>query len=235
MTAQDILNELRPLGRESYKSVLLNHGVKEPCFGVKIEDMKNKFVKRIKKDHKLALELYDTGNYDAMYLAGLIADDAKMTRKDLQRWVSTAQHCLVGFMVPWVATGSPVGLEMAREWIESKQEQIAVAGWGTFGSVASVKDDGELDLAEYRRLLTRVERDIHNAPNDVRHAMNSFLISVGCYVKSLTETALKIGEKLGPITVDMGNTSCQTPYAPDYIRKVQARGSIGKKRKHAKC
>jgi len=35
--------------------------------------------------------------------------------------------------------------------------------------------------------------------------------------------------------VDMGNTSCQVPFAPDYIRKVQKRGTIGKKRKSAKC
>jgi hypothetical protein len=35
--------------------------------------------------------------------------------------------------------------------------------------------------------------------------------------------------------VDMGNTGCKVPDAPDYIRKVQARGTIGKKRKMARC
>jgi hypothetical protein len=37
------------------------------------------------------------------------------------------------------------------------------------------------------------------------------------------------------VTADMGNTSCQVPFAPDYIRKVQKRGTSGKKRKSAKC
>jgi hypothetical protein len=41
-------------------------------------------------DYQLALDLYDTGIADAMYLAGLIADDAKMTQKDLQRWIEGA-------------------------------------------------------------------------------------------------------------------------------------------------
>ena len=78
MTAKEILKELEPLGRESYKRILFNnYGVKEPCFGVAIAELK-KFQKRIKKDYQLALDLYDTGNYDAMYLAGLIADDARM-------------------------------------------------------------------------------------------------------------------------------------------------------------
>ena len=44
-----------------------------------------KIQKRVKMDYQLALDLYDTGIADAMYLAGLIADDAKMTRKDLQK------------------------------------------------------------------------------------------------------------------------------------------------------
>ena len=71
--------ELESLGTESYKRVLLKHGVSEPCYGTKISDMQ-KIVKRVKKDYRLALELYDSGVYDAMYLAGLIADDAKMTK-----------------------------------------------------------------------------------------------------------------------------------------------------------
>ena len=36
-------------------------------------------------------------------------------------------------------------------------------------------------------------------------------------------------------TVDMGGTARKVPYAPDYIKKTQQRGSIGKKRKTAKC
>jgi len=35
--------------------------------------------------------------------------------------------------------------------------------------------------------------------------------------------------------VDVGGTACKVPHAPEYIRKVQARGAIGKKRKTAKC
>ena len=39
MTAKEILAELKPLGRESYKRVLMNnHGVREPCFGVAISE-----------------------------------------------------------------------------------------------------------------------------------------------------------------------------------------------------
>ena len=90
LTAQDILAELKPLGSDAYRQILLKHGAKDPIYGVKIEHLK-KIQKRIKTDYQLALDLFDTGVYDAMYLAGLIADDARMTKKDLRHWVETAK------------------------------------------------------------------------------------------------------------------------------------------------
>lgn len=234
MTARSLVEELQLLGRESYKKVLLNHGVPEPCFGVKIEELK-KIQKRIRKDYRLALELYATGVYDAMYLAGLIADDAQMTKDDLHGWAATACGPLAGSIVPWVAAGSPHGRELALEWIGSEKELIAVAGWATLSSLVSIKSDSELDLAGLRDLLDRVLRTIHDAPDPVRYQMNEFVIAVGSYVQPLTRLALQIGETIGPVQVDMGNTACQVPFAPEYIRKVESRGRIGKKRKSAKC
>lgn len=234
-TAQDILREIEPLGSESYRKVIRKHGVKEPFFGVKIGDLQ-KIVKRIKRDYQLALDLYATGNYDAMYLAGLIADDAKMTRKDLQSWVKGA-YCwgLSGATVPWVAAGSPHGWEVALEWIEAKSEQAAAAGWATLQSLVSIKADEDLDLPALKRLLQRVAKTIHQAPDRVRYQMNSFVIAVGCYVAPLTEEARAVAKKIGPVAVDMGDTACTVPSALDYIAKVEERGTIGKKRKSAKC
>ena len=233
-TAQSILAEIKPLGSDGYKRILFNHGITEPCFGVKIEELK-KIQKRIKMDYRLALDLYDTGNYDARYLAGLIADDAKMTRKDLQHWLKTACPTTARWTVATVAAGSPHGYELAREWIESDNDRVSAAGWGTLSAIVSIKPDEELELAELKQLLQRVERTIHKSPNDTRYGMNGFVIAVGSYVKSLTKLAIQVGERIGAVTVDMGNTSCKVPFAPDYIRKVEKRGAIGKKRKSAKC
>jgi 3-methyladenine DNA glycosylase AlkD len=235
MTAEEIVAELEPLGSEDYKKVMLKHGVREPFFGVKIEDLK-KIQKRIGADYQLALDLYDTGNSDAMYLAGLIADDAKMTKKDLQRWVEKAYCPLHSeYTVPWVAAGSPHGRELALKWIESRKEGVAAAGWATLSSLVAVTDDAELDLDELAQLLERVQKTIGGQPDRVRYVMNGFVISVGSYVRELTPLALATGEKIGRLSVDMGDTACKVPYAPEYIQKVQKRGAIGKKRKTAKC
>jgi 3-methyladenine DNA glycosylase AlkD len=234
-TVQSILDELKPLGADGYKKILLKHGIKEPVYGVKIEELK-KIQKRIKKDYQLALDLYDTGVYDAMYLAGLIADDAKMTKKDLQHWADTANSAtLCGYTVPWVAAGSNYGWEMALKWIESKKPAIAIAGWNTLGFIAALKEDGDLDLNEYQQLLDRIANSIHTQHDRVRYAMNGFIISTGAYIKSLTASALATAKKIGNVEVDMGDTACKIPDSAQYINKIKARGSIGKKRKTVKC
>ncbi|MDB5388057.1 MAG: alkylation repair protein [Planctomycetaceae bacterium] len=234
-TADAIIEELKTLGHASIKKVLLNHGAQEPLFGVKVEDLK-KIQKRIKQDYQLALDLFATGIYDAMYLAGLIADDQRMTKRDLQRWLKQAPRTLsCGSTVPWVTAGSKFGRELALEWIDSKQESSAAAGWATLSSLVSIQDDSELDLDELRQLLQRVQQTIHSEPNEVRSSMNGFVISLGTYVKDLTELAIQAGTVIGKVSVDKGKTECKVPDAVAYIQKAQQRGTIGKKRKSAKC
>jgi hypothetical protein len=139
------------------------------------------------------------------------------------------------YTVPWVAAGSKHGRELALEWIESDEESVAAAGWATLGGLVATRDDADLDLAELKQLLRRVQKTIRQQPDRVRYVMNAFVIAAGSYVGALTDLALEVAEKVGPVSVDMGETACKVPAAADYIRKVQQRGAIGKKRKSAKC
>jgi 3-methyladenine DNA glycosylase AlkD len=235
MTAKEIMTELEAFGDPKIKTLLLKHGVKEPFFGVKIEQLKT-IVKKVKVDDRLARELYATGNADAMYLAGLIADDAKMDKQELQTWVSRAvSNNISEYTVPWVAAGSPHGYELALEWIDSKKDHIAAAGWATLSGIVSLKPDSALDLQQLKALLARVAKNIHTAPNRVRYTMNGFIVAVGAYVTALTKEALSTAKKIGQVVVDMGDTSCEVPSAAAAIAKIEARGSLGKKKKTIKC
>jgi 3-methyladenine DNA glycosylase AlkD len=235
MTAAEIVEELERLGTEPYRRTLRRHGACDPLLGVKIADMQP-IRKRVKKDYRLALELFDTGIYDAQYLAGLIADETRMTKKDLKHWLAKA-NCLAisGTAVAWVAAESSHGLELAREWIESTKEATASCGWNVWSSLVAITPDADLPIEELAGLLQRVGKTIHAQPNRVRYAMNGFVISLGSYVAELTAAAIDAAESIGAVSVDMGDTACETPFAPDYIRKVQQRGALGKKRKTARC
>ena len=82
MTTKEILQQLKEMGSETTKNTLVKHGAKEPFDGVKVEDLK-KMQKKIKINTPLALELYDTGVSDAMYLVGLIANGSEMSEEQL--------------------------------------------------------------------------------------------------------------------------------------------------------
>lgn len=235
MTAVEVIEELRSLGKESIKKVLLKHGAQEPFFGVKIEDLK-KIRKRLGTSHELALELYESGISDAMYLAGMLVDDRRITKQELQRWIKRADWSLISeYTVPSVAAESSHGVVLARQWITSRQESIAAAGWCTWSFLVAIKPDDELDLPELKGFLKDIEQTIHQRPDRVRLAMNNFVISVGSYVSSLTVLAIKAAEKIGTVTVNMGETACKVPDAVAYIHKVEERGTLGKKRKTARC
>jgi 3-methyladenine DNA glycosylase AlkD len=236
MTVQQILSRLEEMGTLPIKKILMKHGAKEPLFGVKVEDIK-KLQKEIKGDTQaIALELYDTGNADAMYLAGLMASGAKMSEKEIQHWMDNANSpALSEYIVPWVTSEHPKAWQIGLKWIASKKELIAAAGWNTLAGVLSLKPDTELDIAAIRDLMEQIKEEIHSAPNRVRYTMNGFIIAAGTFVPALTAEAIQLARKIGVITVDMNGTACKVPFAPDYILKAKDRGSIGKKKKTIKC
>jgi hypothetical protein len=232
---QEMLNRLQALGLKSYRNTMLKHGAQEPVFGVKIEELK-RLIKPHKNDQDFACALFDTGNYDAQYMAGLLADGRQMNAAQLQHWVEAANsHGIREYSVAWVAAESQHALPLALSWIDSDKSDIAAAGWSTMSSYISVTDDAELDIKLLETLLNRVRGEIHQAPNRVRYCMNGFVIALGSYVVALNDSAIQVGREIGEVTVDVGETSCQVPFAPDYIAKVTQRGSVGKKRKTTRC
>ncbi len=235
MTVAEIMEQLANLGSETTKNTFKKHGAQEPFFGVRIGDLKP-IQKNLKKNYALAKELYSTGNSDAMYLAGLIADEKAMTKADLQEWVEQANWYLHSeYTVAQVAAESAHGFELAQKWITSDNKRIASAGWATFTHLVSIKPDDTLDIPFLSGLLDRIAVEIHTQPNRVRYTMNSFIIAAGSFVPDLTIKAKLTANKVGKVKVNMGETACKVPDALNYIEKLEDMQRIGKKKKAARC
>jgi 3-methyladenine DNA glycosylase AlkD len=228
---------LKSKGTEKGRLTYARHGTPiDRTYGVSIADLKL-IAKTIKKQQALALELYASGVMDAMYLAGMVADGTQMTAKQLQSWADGAagMPMIAEYTVPWVTVESAHAAELAMKWIASKKEHIATSGWCTYSGMVATKPDGALNRAEIEELLQMIPAKIGSAPNRVRLKMNSFVISVGIYVKPLAKLAKATGEKLGVVAVDMGDTACEVPSALAYIAKAEAAGRAGVKRKTIRC
>jgi len=236
-TAATILADLKSKGKESTRKIYARHGMDAThAYGVSVADLKL-VAKTIKKQQALALELYGTGNLDARYLAGMVAGGAQMTRDQLNSWAEGASgmQMISEYTVPWVAVESPHGLELALQWIQSPKEHVACAGWCTLSGLIATQPDAALDLKEIESLLQKVEKGIHTAPNRVRYNMNNFIIHVGTYVQPLVKQAKATAQKVGAVSVDVGETACKVPLATEYIAKVESMGRTGQKKKTIRC
>ena len=236
-TVASIMIELKKKGKEQTRKIYARHGM-DPArvLGVSVADLKV-IAKTIRGQQALACELFATGIMDAMYLAGMVADGAKLTRAQLNAMAESAAglQMISEYTIPWLAVDHPDARAVALEWMKSKQGHIASAGWNTYGGLLSIKADEALDLTEIEGLLNAVLKEIGGAPNRVRAAMNLFVISVGAYVKPMLKEAKAAARTLGAVSVDVCDTACKIPLATAYIEKIESMGRVGKKKKTIRC
>lgn len=235
MTLPEVMRDLAALGTEQTRRTLVRHGAPEPLFGVRVGDLQP-LRRRLRGNQHIALELYRTTNSDAMYLAGLVASGAIMSQDELHSWAQSSRwHLHAGTTVPCVASEHPDAFALAEAWTLAPAELTAIAGWSTLAALVTTRPDEDLPHAVFRSLIARTTRELHNAPDRVRYAMNSFLIACGTYSDTLLPAALASAASLGMITVNMGATACKIPDAASTIARSRRGSLAAPKRKSIRC
>ena len=235
MNTKEVMDYLESKGSEQTRKIYRNHGAPDDFFGVKVGDMKP-IQKKEKNNHTLAMELYATGNSDAQYLAGLIANSQAFTKEQFTNWATGAGWYMVSeYAVAWNLAESPLCMEICKEWIDSKDEKLQECAWAALGCHLGVTANDDLDADFLQSLLGRIEKEIHTAANRTKYCMNGFVIALGGAIPELTEACKAVGDRIGKVEVFMGETSCKVPVIRPYIEKMEEKGRIGKKKKTAKC
>ena len=235
MKLKEIMDELKSLGKERTKKIYMSNGAKEPVFGVAIKDMKPIF-KKIKYNQSLAEQLYATGNYDAMYLAGMIAEPKKMTEEDFNRWIEGAYFYMISdFIVAVTLAETDIAFTLSDHWIDSGKELTMSAGWSCYDWLLGTRKDSEFNKDKLLAMLNRVRDTIHNQPNRTKYAMNNFIMAVGISYLPLHEEAMKIAQEVGKIEVLNGKKLYPTSVAAEYIQNQADKGRLGFKRNHVRC
>jgi hypothetical protein len=237
LTVASTIAELKKKGSDKTRRIYAKHGMDpERVYGVSVADLKV-IAKSARGQQALACELLSTGNMDAMYLGGMIADGSALTAADLNKWADSAAglQMISEYTIPWLAVEHPQARTLALRWIDSDKGHIAAAGWCTYSGLLATQPDSALDLAEIQGLLDRVVKEVVAVPNRVRYCMNNFVIAVGGYVAPMLKQAKAAARKIGAVKVDVGDTACKVPQATAYIEKIESMGRVGKKRKTMRC
>jgi 3-methyladenine DNA glycosylase AlkD len=232
---ETVLKELELLGTERTKKVYMQQGAREPVFGVATGAMKP-LAKKIKINQVLAEELYATGNYDAMYFAGIIADPKAMTEVDFDRWMEGAYFYMISdFIVAVTLAETNFAQAVSDRWIATGKELYVSAGYSCYCWLLGSRRDEEFHREKLNTMLETVEKTIHSSPDRAKYAMNNFVSTVGVSYIPLHEKAVSVANTIGTVDILRGKTKCRVPVAADEIQKAVDKGRLGFKRKNVRC
>lgn len=235
MDFQTVMQELEALGKERTKKMYISNGAHEPLFGVATGAMKP-IAKKIKINQELADELYATGNYDAMYFAGIIADPKAMTESDFDRWMDGAYfYMLSDYVVAVTLSESDIAQEVADKWIASGDELRMSAGWSCYCWLLGNRKDKEFSESKISNMLDMIKNTIHNSPERTKSAMNNFVYTVGISYLPQHEKAVETSKEIGIVEVKRDNKKSSLLNAYESIQKEMDRGKLGFKRKYVRC
>ncbi|WP_337982716.1 DNA alkylation repair protein [Lysinibacillus sp. C5.1] len=235
MNVEMVMQELEALGKERMKKIYMSNGAQEPLFGVATGAMKP-IAKKIKLNQPLAEALYATGNYDAMYFAGIIAEPKAMTESDFERWIDGAYfYMLSDYVVAVTLAEADIAQQVADKWIASGEELKMSAGWSCYCWLLGNRPDVEFSESKMANMLEMVKSAIHNSPERTKSAMNNFLHTVGVSYVPLHDKALATAQQIGPVELKKNNKKSSFLHAYESIQKEVEKGRIGFKRKYVRC
>ncbi|MHB1342075.1 MAG: DNA alkylation repair protein [Coriobacteriia bacterium] len=235
MDLDSVLRDLEALGTDRTKRSYLSRGVREPVYGVATGAMKP-LKKRIGVDQVLANDLWNTGNYDAMYLAGMVADVSAMAEEDFDRWIEDAHSSMLSDLVVAVTLAeSDLARPVALRWIRTGDENRASAGWACYEWLLGWRPDAYFDVGSVRELLALAAATIHGAPPRVKRAMNGFIVAVGVSYAPLHDDALGTAEAIGTVQIVTNGEVTSLASAARQIRTAVEKGRIGFKRRAVRC
>ncbi|MEE4176997.1 MAG: DNA alkylation repair protein [Bacteroides sp.] len=219
MTAAEILKELKAQSNEKVMAHNRKYGAGDNQFGVKMGDIRA-LAKKIKKNHPLALELWETTIIDARLLACLIVDNRALTADDLDELVRSIDFVhLADWFNAYVLKDHPDREVLRAKWMEDADRWAARSGWALTAEMIAKGADG-LDLEQ---LLNRIEKEMPTAPPEVQWTMNFALAYIGIHHPQHRQRALAIGNALGIYRDYPVSKGCTSPFAPIWINEMVSR------------
>lgn len=219
MNVKDVLSQLEALGNEQTYAFNLKRGAGDKQFGVRLGDIR-KVAKQVKGNHELALELWETENVDARFLACLVVKPKALSTEELDRMVRSVKYDRVAdWLNSYVVKKHPENETLRQKWISDDDPMAARAGWN-LTSIRIAKDPAGLDLPA---LLDRLEAEMGAADPLAQWTMNFALVETGIHFPEHRTRAIEIGESLGLYSDLPVPKGCTSPFAPIWINEMVRR------------
>lgn len=215
-TVTRLLAELATLDTPKARQINARHG---DDHGVNLGELRA-IAKRLKTQHDLSLELWDTDDSAARLLALLICRPKSFGRDELDTMLRQSRTPKVhDWLVNYVVKKNPFAEELRVAWFADPDPVVASAGWALTTERVAKNPEG-LDLPG---LLDTIEAEMKDAPDRLQWAMNHCLAQIGIEHPEQRARALDIGERLEVLKDYPTPPNCTSPFAPIWITEMVSR------------
>jgi len=195
MLVGEVLSRLRSLQNPAAVQALQKVGVTpRAALGVSDADLR-KLATDIGVDRLIAQQLWASGIHDARVLASMVDDPARVTPKQMERWVrdfdswALCDACCVNLF-----DKTPFAYAKSVAWSARKEEYVKRAAFSLVAALA-VSDQKAADT-EFLRFIPIIKREAGDDRLFVRKAIASALKEIGKRNKTLKKIALDLAKEL---------------------------------------
>ncbi len=196
MNAAQIITELQSFSNQANREGMARFGINtEHALGISVNTLR-KIARSVgKKDHMLALELWETGIHEARILAAIVDDPKAVTEEQMEAWVAEFDSWdLCDQCCSNLFDKVPLAWEKAVEWSTREREYEKRAGFALIAYLAV--HNKEASDEHYLPYLEIIGREASDGRNFVRKAVNWALREIGKRNAFLNQAAIVTAQNI---------------------------------------
>ncbi len=186
----------------------------------KLGDLR-KIAATIKKDHKLAMELWSSGQYYARQLALLIMDKKLLSQEvidaldqDISQHSLDERLNLIDWLMANQLAKDKKTIALMESWIDSPSALQRRIYWYYQGRLRWV---GQTPPPNTEELLSTIEARIEKEVPEMQWAMNFTAAQIGIFQEEFRQRCVALGEQTGLYKDEVVAKNCTPNYLPEYI------------------
>jgi len=198
MEYQEIIKKLNSEANPKNVEGMARFGINtKNTLGISVYVLRD-LAKKIKRNHKLAQQLWNSGIHEARMLACFIDEIAKVTEKQMEKWVKDFDSWDICDQVCGnLFDRTDFAWKKALEWTKRKEEFVKRAGFVLVATL-SVHDKKAKDK-DFEKFLPLIKKHSLDERNFVKKAVNWALRQIGKRNLNLNKKAIKLAREIQKI------------------------------------
>ena len=191
----DVLATLKRRGSQRNIDGMARYAIVAPkVFGVSVGTLRD-IAKPLRKDHALALALWETGWYEARMLAGFVDDPAQVTAAQMDRWArdfdnwAICDHCCFHLF-----DKTPHAWRKVEQWSGRRDEFVRRAAFALLASLGV--HDKKTGDAPFLDCLPLIEKAASDDRNFVKKGVSWALRVIGRRSRALNTASVALAARL---------------------------------------